>query len=74
MKLTIYRLIPIILVLDVAALLVSGIGRFKNAHHGVDFVVGEIAWFCFLAGLVALIALAVLALARRARRTHGASA
>jgi hypothetical protein len=72
MKLSIYRAIPLVLALDVAALLVSGIPRFKHAHHGLDAVVGEIVWLAFLAGLLALLVLAAIALtrARRARRAH----
>lgn len=76
MKPSIHRLIPVVLVLDVAALLLSGIPRLRNAHHGVDLVVGQILWLAFLAGLLSLIVLAVVALtrARRARRTDAARA
>ena len=76
MKLTVHRAIPLVLVLDVVLLLLSGVGRFKNAKHGLDFVVGEIVWLGFLAGALTLLALAAVALARAAgrRRTREARA
>jgi hypothetical protein len=67
-KLTVHRAIPLVLALDVAALLLSGVGRFKNAKHGLDFVVGEIAWLGFLAGALALLALVAVALTRTLAR------
>jgi hypothetical protein len=74
MKLTVHRAIPLVLALDVAALLVSGIARFKNAKHGLDFVVGEIAWLGFLAGTLAVLALTTVAIGRllARRRTREA--
>ena len=36
MKLTVVRAIPIVLVIAVAALFLSGVHRFKTAHHGLD--------------------------------------
>lgn len=74
MKVTLNRLIPLVLVLDVALFAVSGISRFKNASHGIDAVIGEIAWLGFLAGVLALIALVITALKhnRRDRQPNGA--
>jgi hypothetical protein len=69
MKLTVLRSIPLVLVVAVAALLISGIPRFKNAQHGIDAVVGEIAWLGFLVGALTLVVLVAVAgyrlLARR---------
>jgi hypothetical protein len=65
-----------VLALDIAALFVSGIPRFKNAHHGVDYIVGEIDWLGFLAGALTLLALTAVAVSRllARRRAHGARA
>lgn len=67
MKLTAHRTIPAALAVAVAAFLVSGIPRFKNAHHGLDAAIGEIVWIVFLAGLAAAVVLAAIALARTRR-------
>lgn len=64
MKLTVPRTIPLVLVVAIAALLVSGVPRFKDATHGVDYVVGEIAWLGFLAAALALVVLVAVTLAR----------
>jgi len=73
-KLTVNRAIPVVLVLDVAALLLSGVGRFKDAKHGVDLVLGDIFWLGFLVGALAVIVLATVALVRTlARRRAGAA-
>lgn len=74
MKLTVLRAIPLVLGLAVVALLVSGIGRFKNATHGFDYVVGEIAWLGFLAAALALVVLIAVALYRRTVRRRTAVA
>jgi hypothetical protein len=72
MKLTATRAIPIALALAVAGFLVSGIPRYKDAHHGSDAVIGEIAWLVFLAAALAVVVLAAVAVARRARRSRTA--
>ncbi len=68
MKLTLVRTIPFTLAVAIAALAVSGIDRFKDAKHGVDLVVGDIAWFGFLAAALATIVLTGIAVYRRRRR------
>lgn len=72
MKLTILRAIPLALVAATAALVLSGVPRFKNAKHGIDYVIGEIAWLGFLIAalaLVVLVAIAVVQLISRRRAT-----
>lgn len=73
MRLTVVRSIPFTLAIAIAALLVSGIGRFKDAQHGVDLVVGDIAWFGFLATALATLVLTGVAIYRR-RARHEAAA
>lgn len=68
MNLTVIRAIPLVAALGLAAFLTSGVGRFKNATHGFDYVVGEIAWLGFLAAALALVVLAAVAVYRRAAR------
>jgi hypothetical protein len=62
------RLLKIDAVITVAAFLMSGVLR--NAKHGVAYVLGDIAWFGFLAGLLGVFVLgaivAIGALRRRA--------
>lgn len=65
MKLTVVRSIPIALVLAVCCFLLSGIGQFKNAHHGLDYVIGEVVWLGFLLAALATIVLTAVALYRR---------
>ena len=65
MKLTVVRAIPIAFAIALAAFVVSGIHRFKHAHHGVDAVVGEAAWLGFLIAALAVIVLVAVALHRR---------
>ena len=67
MKLTVVRAIPIVLAIALAAFFVSGVHRFKNAHHGLDAVIGEAAWLGFLIAALALIVLTAVALHRRRR-------
>lgn len=76
MKLTVPRSIPLVLALDIAALLVSGIPRYKDAQHGLDLVLGEIAWLGFLVGALAVLALTAVAVGRKLarRRTPAAHA
>jgi hypothetical protein len=66
-KLTVVRAIPIALAIAIAGFFVSGVHRFKNAHHGLDAVVGEAAWLGFLIAALALIILVAVALHRRRR-------
>jgi hypothetical protein len=66
-KLTVVRAIPIALAIAIAGLFVSGIDRFKNAHHGLDAVVGEAAWLGFLIAALAVIVLTAVALHQRRR-------
>ena len=67
MKLTVVRAIPIALAIAIAGFFVSGVDRFKNAHHGFDAVVGEAAWLGFLIAALAVIVLVAVALHRRRR-------
>ena len=65
MKLTVVRAIPLALVVAVAAFVLSGVPRFKNAHHGLDAVVGAAAWLGFLIAALATLVLVAVALYRR---------
>ena len=69
MKLTAARAIPLALVIALAGLIVSGIPRYRDAHHGLDYLVGQTAWLVFLAGALAVIVLTAVAVTRRLRRT-----
>lgn len=57
MKLTVLRAIPPVLAVAIAAFALSGVPRFKNAKHGIDYVVGEIVWLGFLVAALALVVL-----------------
>lgn len=74
MKLSLVRIIPITFAAAVVGIVLSGIPRFKNAHHGVDYVVGEIAWIGFLAAALATLLLAGAALYRRRARRGSVAA
>jgi len=65
MKLTVVRAIPIALAIAIGALFLSGVHRFKTAHHGLDAVVGEAAWLCFLIAALSVIVLVAVAIYRR---------
>lgn len=65
MKLTVVRAIPVALAITIGALFLSGVHRFKTAHHGLDAVVGETAWLGFLIAALAVIVLVAVALHRR---------
>jgi hypothetical protein len=65
MKLTAVHAIPIALAIAIAGFVLSGVDRFKNAHHGLDAVVGEAAWLGFLIAALAVIVLAAVALHQR---------
>jgi hypothetical protein len=72
MKLTVVRAMPLVLAIALATLFVSGIHRFKTAHHGFDAVVGETAWLGFLIAALALIVLLAIVVYRRASRRGAA--
>jgi uncharacterized membrane protein SirB2 len=67
-KLTVLRAIPIAVVIALTTLFLSGVHRFKTAHHGFDAVIGEAAWLGFLLAALALIVLVAVALYRRVSR------
>jgi predicted ferric reductase len=58
-------------VLDIALLLASGIPALKNAKHGLDYVLGELAWLGFLVGTLGLLVTVAIWITRstRQRRT-----
>jgi hypothetical protein len=64
-KLTVPRAIPIALAIALATFFLSGVDRFKTAHHGLDYVVGEAVWLGFLLAALALLVLVAVALFRR---------
>jgi hypothetical protein len=74
MKPTVVRAIPIVFVLALASFALSGVPRFKNAHHGLDYLVGETVWLGFLIAALALIVLVAVALYRRLSRRRSATA
>ncbi|HEX7353745.1 MAG TPA: hypothetical protein VF288_02810 [Mycobacteriales bacterium] len=63
-------------VIGLAAFVVSGIPRFKNAKSGdgADYLMGEIAWVTFLVCALTLIVLGLLAAARIIRRLRSPAA
>lgn len=66
MKLSVVRAIPLCMIVAIATLALSGVPRFKNAHHGADALVGEASWLCFvLAALTTIVLVAVVAHRRR---------
>lgn len=73
-KLTVLRAIPITLALAVCTFVLSGVPRFKHAHHGSDAVVGEIVWLGFLIAALATVVLAAVAIYRRRRRDVASAA
>lgn len=73
MKLTVPRAVPVALAIAIAALLLSGVHRFKTAHHGLDAVVGEAAWLGFLIAALTVIALIAVALYRRRANSRQAT-
>jgi hypothetical protein len=74
MKFTVLRAIPLVIVAAVAALVLSGVPRFKNATHGFDYVVGEIAWLGFLVAALSLLILVAVAAARLISRRRSVAA
>ena len=70
MKLTTARAIPFTLAIAVAAFMLSGVSRFKDAHHGADAVVGDIVWLGFLIAALATLVLAAVAVYRRRTRSR----
>lgn len=59
--------IVVLAVVDLALFMISGVPRFRDATHGADYVIGEIAWAGFLIGALALVITLVTVLVRRAR-------
>lgn len=55
-------------VVDVALFIVSGIPALKNAKHGSDYVLGEIAWMGFLLGTLALLVTLAIWITRTTRQ------
>lgn len=74
MKLTVVRAIPLALVVAIGAFVVSGVPRFKNGKHGLDYVVGEIAWLGFLVAALSLVILVAVAVARLISRRRSIAA
>jgi hypothetical protein len=62
-----YRLLAGLFVLDVALFALAGAPAFKNAHHGVRWILGGIGWFGALLTTLVLIVLALVILAKRVR-------
>ena len=52
----------------------SGVPRFKNGKHGLDYVVGEIAWLGFLVAALSLVILVAVAVARLISRRRSIAA
>ena len=65
MKLTIVRSIPVVLVAALVLFALSGVPRFRDAHHGLDYVIGEIVWLGFLIAALAAVVLSAVAFYRR---------
>jgi hypothetical protein len=57
MRLSTGNLLKVDAVVTVVAFCLSGVLR--HAKHGIGYVVGDIAWFTFLAGLLGLLVLGV---------------
>jgi hypothetical protein len=74
MKLTMVRAIPVVLVTALALFALSGVPRFKNAHHGLDYIIGEIVWLGFLIAALAVVVLSAVALYRRGTRRRATAA
>ena len=66
-------LVVLLAVVDVTLFMISGIKRYKDAHHGTNYVISEIVWLGFLLGALTLIVIGVVALVR-SRRRHRAHA
>ena len=65
------RLLKIVALVTVAAFLLSGVLR--NAKHGLGYVLGDIAWFGFLASLLTLLVLGAVVAVGALRRRAAAS-
>ena len=64
------RTVLILIALDVALFLLSGIPAIKDADHGAALVLSDIVWFGFLLGLLVLVVTGVLTLINRMRRVR----
>jgi hypothetical protein len=63
-----YRLLAGLFALDVALFALAGIPAFKNANHGVKWILGGIGWFGAVVTTLALILLALATIAQSLRR------
>lgn len=61
---TLHKLMLALLVLAIALIGISGIPAFRNADHGVKYVIGAIGWFGGLVCALVLIVLAIVSLVR----------
>ena len=59
-------------IIDVALLFVSGIPALKNAKHGADYVLGNIAWLGFLIGTLTLLVTLAVWITRTTRQWRAA--
>lgn len=66
MKLSLYRLLGISAAVDAIAFACSGL--LKHQKHGVGYVLGDIAWFGFLIGVLVVVGLAITAAIQASRR------
>jgi len=60
-------------VADVALFLISGIPALKNAKHGADNVIGELAWLGFVIGTLALLVTLAIWITRSTRQRRALS-
>jgi hypothetical protein len=63
-----YETLAILFAVDVALFALAGIPAFKDARHGVNYILGGIGWFGALACTLLLAVLAVATLAQNLRR------
>lgn len=59
--------------LDVCLFVLSGVPAFRNADHGVKWVIGGIGWFGFLLTTLVLIVYSAVLLVRRSRDARAAA-
>jgi hypothetical protein len=62
-----------LVVLDVVLFILSGIPRFKNAHHGADSVIGQSIWLAFLIGTLALLITVAMWITSTTRRRRASN-
>lgn len=61
-------LVVALVLVDVSLFMISGIPRYKNAHHGADNVIGNIIWAGFLLGFLTLLVIGATTGIRATRR------